>query len=343
MLVYITIETVMTRFLQKSIFQPYARRSASTIKPSTPPLQIPFLRPSLFYIEMIERKYPTFQEKCICLREMEQQPIYYDFKTITTYYMDAFQEHATRYQHYRTSKPLFYKKEKQAHHEFVDGIYAMSQFRLFVSTIMEYVYSAMPIHLSYYTYDSYQSDSENADDSHVDPLERKRRAKKGDGNDSRKQQQYTLGDVVREEEEHKNEIMLRFQMVPYSIQVLDKVDAETWMRYMRALFGPYEHPYTFQNTMSKTNHGQLFMRMVKVILGNLGNVRTYLETSGYDGEDEADSEESLDGMSGKNGVHMDGGEKYVPVTSDIIANQEVMLNRWMDSMTGYLTSMVNAR
>ena len=75
------------------------------------------------------------------------------------------------------------------------------------------------------------------------------------------------------------------------------------------------------------------------------NVRVFLETSGYEGGDEAESDESS--CSGRDrdgrGVHMTESEQYVPVTNEIITKQEMTLHRWMDSMTGYLTDVVNSK
>lgn len=288
------LDYTMTRWIQKAIRQvPKPPSSQYTT------LQIPFYRPSLFYPELIDKKYPTFQEKLICLLEMEKQPIYYDFTAIARYYIDAYDAHCNRYADSFESNLAFYKKEVDAHKEFVNRIYQMYQFRMFVGTILEFTHQQMPVHLSYYVniIDEY---------SRVEPLERKRR--------KQIQPQYTLKDVMMEEEDRKDELMSLFQSIRSLVYVVNTASTEQWNHYMQSVFGPY--PYVYQS--SKYNYGQIFMRIFKYILNDM---QTLIEIK-----------------TTHNGVvvHMTESEQYVPVTTEMIMEQYEIMKQWLTKMYAYL-------
>lgn len=165
---------------------------------------MPFYRPSIFYVDYIERKYSTFQQRLDLLPRLEKHCVHFDISNIIRYYCESQMIHQTRYTHLRSKNPREYDAELIAHTNFIDRIYQLYRFRTFVTTFLKYAHQHMPIHIQYFTADASCG--------------------------------LTLAEVKQEEAEHQEKLMTKFQSVQDMLSIVEDVPPVVWDRYMESLF-----------------------------------------------------------------------------------------------------------
>ena len=164
--------------------------------------RIPFYRPSIFYVQYIEQRYPSFEKRLNILPTLEKHCIHFDISSIIRYYCKSDMIHQEKYIHLRTKKPSEYDIELIAHTKFVDSLYQLHRFRTFASSLLRYAHYHMPNHVEYFT-----------NTTHL-----------------------TLADLKQEEALHQEKLMSTFQHVHDMLSVVEDVPPCVWNRYMESIF-----------------------------------------------------------------------------------------------------------
>lgn len=196
---------------------------------STEETHMPFYRPSIFYVDYLERRYSSFQYLLEVLPRLEKHCVHFDISRIIRYYCESQMSHQNKYAHLRAENPREYDAELIAHTRFIDGLYQLHRFRTFVTTFLKYAHDHMPIHVKYFTTDASQG--------------------------------LTLAEVKQEEALYQEALMTKFQRVQDMLSIVEDVPATVWNRYMDSLF--------VTNKYAGYLNGYAFHRLLKCIYEQL--------------------------------------------------------------------------
>lgn len=210
----------------------FARPSENTEK------RFPFHRPSLYTFEYIHRRFPTFVERLTILPNLEKHCIHFDIFKIIRTYCENQMVHREAYQHLRMDDPKAYEQEFMAHMDFIQGLYNLYRFRLFVTSLLTYAHTHMPIHKEYFTVTARGGST------------------------------LTYAQLLQEEALHQRHLMTQYMRVYDFASVLLDVSPRVWSRYMHSLFPStwktHNHGYQLANgilSLLKCIHTQLNLHL----------------------------------------------------------------------------------